>query len=75
LDRWIKAAGARTVWRNPQDRYYQNYNSSEQDASIAATTMMYEAEKGRGLECAKATALLENEIKPSKLGCPQFMDT
>lgn len=36
---------ARTVWRNPGDRYYQNYNSGEQDASIAATTMMYEAEE------------------------------
>lgn len=34
-----------TVWTNPQDRYYQNYNSGEQDASIAATTMMYEAEE------------------------------
>ncbi|MBO5544475.1 MAG: nitroreductase family protein [Oscillospiraceae bacterium] len=36
---------ANTVWRNPSDRYYQNYNSGEQDASIAATTMMYEAEE------------------------------
>lgn len=36
---------AREVWRNPNDRYYQNYNSGEQDASIAATTMMYEAEE------------------------------
>lgn len=36
---------ARTVWRNPGDRYYENYNSGEQDASIAATTMMYEAEE------------------------------
>ena len=35
----------RTVWRNPSDRYYRDYNSGEQDASIAATTMMYEAEK------------------------------
>ncbi len=33
------------VWRNPSDRYYRNYNSGEQDASIAATTMMYEAEE------------------------------
>ena len=33
-----------TVWKNPSDRYYRNYNSGEQDASIAATTMMYEAE-------------------------------
>ena len=33
------------VWTNPGDRYYQNYNSGEQDASIAATTMMYEAEE------------------------------
>ena len=36
---------AREVWRNPGDRYYENYNSGEQDASIAATTMMYEAEE------------------------------
>ncbi len=35
----------RTVWRNPGDRYYRDYNSGEQDASIAATTMMYEAEE------------------------------
>ena len=34
-----------TVWKNPSDRYYRNYNSGEQDASIAATTMMYEAEE------------------------------
>ena len=32
---------AREVWTNPGDRYYRNYNSGEQDASIAATTMMY----------------------------------
>ena len=36
---------ANTVWRNPQDRYYRDYNSGEQDASIAATTMMYKAEE------------------------------
>lgn len=36
---------ANTVWHNPGDRYYCNYNSGEQDASIAATTMMYEAEE------------------------------
>ena len=36
---------AATVWRNPGDRWYQNSNSGEQDASIAATTMMYEAEE------------------------------
>lgn len=35
----------RAVWTNPGDRYYQNYNSGEQDASIAAATMMYEAEE------------------------------
>ena len=35
----------REVWTNPGDRYYRNYNSGEQDASIAATTMMYEAEE------------------------------
>lgn len=36
---------AREVWTNPGDRCYRNYNSGEQDASIAATTMMYEAEE------------------------------
>ena len=36
---------AKEVWTNPGDRYYRNYNSGEQDASIAATTMMYEAEE------------------------------
>ena len=36
---------ARVVWRNPADRYYSNYNSGEQDASIAAATMMYAAEE------------------------------
>ena len=35
----------REVWTNPGDRYYKNYNSGEQDASIAAATMMYEAEE------------------------------
>lgn len=34
-----------TVWRNPSDRCYDNYNSGEQDATIVATTMMYEAEE------------------------------
>ena len=36
---------ARKVWKTDNDRYYRNYNSGEQDASIAATTMMYEAEE------------------------------
>ena len=35
----------REVWTNPSDSLYRNYNSGEQDASIAATTMMYEAEE------------------------------
>ena len=35
----------REVWTNHGDRYYRNYNSGEQDASIAAATMMYEAEE------------------------------
>ena len=34
-----------TAWRNPGDRWYENYCSGEQDASIAAATMMYEAEE------------------------------
>ena len=29
----------------PHDRMFNDYNSGEQDASIAATTMMYEAEE------------------------------
>ena len=34
-----------TVWKAPQDRMFRSYNSGEQDASIAATTMMYEAQE------------------------------
>ena len=34
-----------TVWKQPRDRMFPGYNSGEQDASIAATTMMYEAEE------------------------------
>lgn len=34
-----------TAWRNPGDRWYENYCSGEQDATIVATTMMYEAEE------------------------------
>ena len=34
-----------TVWTAPHDRMFRNYNSGEQDASIAATTMMYEAQE------------------------------
>ncbi len=34
-----------TVWRNPHDRWYDNYSSGEQDATIVATTMMYQAEE------------------------------
>lgn len=34
-----------TVWQQPNDRMFRHYNSGEQDASIAATTMMYEAEE------------------------------
>lgn len=33
------------VWRNPADRGFKNYNSGEQDASIAAVNMMYAAEE------------------------------
>ena len=32
-----------SAWRNPADRAYDNYCSGEQDASIAAVNMMYEA--------------------------------
>ena len=34
-----------TVWKAPHDRMFPGYNSGEQDASIAATTMMYGAEE------------------------------
>ena len=34
-----------TVWKAPHDRMFRDYNSGEQDASIAAATMMYEAEE------------------------------
>lgn len=33
------------VWKNPTDRHFENYNCGEQDVSIAAATMMYEAEE------------------------------
>ena len=33
------------TWRNSWDRCYEDYNSGEQDATIVATTMMYEAEE------------------------------
>ena len=33
------------VWKNPRDRNYEMYNTGEQDASIAATMMMYAAEE------------------------------
>ena len=36
---------AETVWRSEAERLYENYHSGEQDASIAATTMMYAAEE------------------------------
>jgi nitroreductase len=34
-----------TAWRNPRDQWYDDYCSGEQDATIVATTMMYEAEE------------------------------
>ena len=33
------------VWRNPRDRCYEDYNAGEQDASIVAASMMFEAEE------------------------------
>ena len=33
-----------TVWKNPGDRCYELYNAGEQDASIVAASMMFEAE-------------------------------
>lgn len=36
---------AEAAWRNPHDRFYDNYCSGEQDATIVATTMMYQAEE------------------------------
>ncbi len=34
----------REAWTNPADRYYSTYCSGEQDAAIAAASMMFEAE-------------------------------
>ena len=34
-----------TVWKNPEDRNYENYNCGEQDASAVAASMMFEAEE------------------------------
>ena len=34
-----------TVWYNPKDRCYDSYNCGEQDASIVAASMMFEAEE------------------------------
>ena len=36
---------ADVVWHNKRERLFPDYNSGEQDASIAATTMMYAAEE------------------------------
>ena len=33
------------VWKNPGDRCYEAYNVGEQDASIVAASMMFEAEE------------------------------
>ena len=33
------------AWRNPRDRRYADYSSGEQDATIAATSMMFAAEE------------------------------
>ena len=33
------------VWKNPRDRRYEQYNTGEQDASLVAANMMYEAEE------------------------------
>ncbi len=33
------------VWKNPRDRYFENYNCGEQDCSIVAANMMYEAQE------------------------------
>ena len=34
-----------TVWKNPADRLFGNYNCGEQDASIVAASMMFQAEE------------------------------
>ncbi len=36
-----------TVWKAPHDHMFRNYNSGEQDASIAATTMIAALTPGR----------------------------
>lgn len=33
------------VWKNSRDRLFENYNCGEQDCSIVAANMMYEAEE------------------------------
>ena len=35
----------KTVWRNPKDRCYDDYNAGEQDAAIVATSMMFQAQE------------------------------
>lgn len=66
------------VWTAPNDRYYRNYNSGEQDASIAAANMMYAAEDQgihtiwiRGFDSKKVVdtfGLEENMIPVMMLG-------
>ena len=34
-----------TVWKNPEDRNYENYNCGEQDASAVTASMIFEAEE------------------------------
>ncbi|MBQ6172929.1 MAG: nitroreductase family protein [Clostridia bacterium] len=36
---------AAAAWRNPRDEMYDSYCSGEQDATIVAATMMYEAQE------------------------------
>ena len=63
---------SKSAWHNPKDGMYDNYCSGEQDATIVATTMMYEAEELgvhsvwlRGfdsLEVSKAFGLSDNIV-------------
>lgn len=49
----------RTVWRNPSDRYYQDYNSGEQDASIAPTTIQLLSANPLAMTYDKLAPILE----------------
>ncbi len=61
----------RKVWKMNNDRYYQSYNSGEQDASIAAATMMYEAEE-QGIHTIWIRGF-DSKTAADKFGLPEYM--